>query len=171
MSVASSPRRYPPAVLELVLRRVSGDAFAVAGDDPLRDPVGAILREHVPALLDELFGSMDAARLRRSLDALMRLRAVQASSCGEAVAFIGSLREIVADQPRPVRVESGAMPADLCERIAEAERLAGELYTHHRERAVVIRRNEALRRDFVARRCRDRKQCPPSGRGTVETSG
>jgi hypothetical protein len=56
--------------------------------DPFRNPVGRALAAGLRALLDELLGEMDAARLIGALDPIVRMRAVQDFTPRQAVGFV-----------------------------------------------------------------------------------
>ncbi len=62
--------------------------------DRFDNPVGAVTRETLEAVLDLLPGGYDQETLEKTLDPLIRIRAVQAFSAAEAVSFIFALKTI-----------------------------------------------------------------------------
>ena len=65
-------------------------------DDPFRNPAGNTIKESLRAILNELLAAtMDEKAVGSSLDALLRLRAVQDLTTADAVRFIFDLRAIV----------------------------------------------------------------------------
>ena len=63
--------------------------------DPFRNPVGQTLKEGLSVLVDEILGEMQLARITPALDSIVRMRAVQDFTAGQAVAFVFLLREVV----------------------------------------------------------------------------
>ncbi len=62
--------------------------------DRFDNPVGAVTRETLEAVLDLLPGGYNQEILEKTLDPLIRIRAVQAFSAAEAVSFIFALKTI-----------------------------------------------------------------------------
>ncbi len=109
--------------------------FLSGEQDPFRNPVGHSLRQNLATLVHELFGSMDKQAIAPALDALIRLRAVQSFSPGEAVRFIFELRTAV-------REESGAVSDSLQSRIDELALMAFDQYMACREQIFELRARE-----------------------------
>jgi len=122
--------------------------FLSSTQDPFRNPVGHTLKEVLPAVLDELLGPLDVARLRPLLDRIVRLRAVQDFTPGQAVAFLFQLKAVL----REVLKQEGRGDRDVEDviglegRIDEMALLAFDLYVECRERMYEIREREARRR-------------------------
>ena len=106
--------------------------------DRFRNPVGYALKEGLPVLVEEIFGSMDRERLVSALDEIVRIRAVQDLTPSQAVGFVFLLKPLV---------ESGMHP-----RIDDLALLAFDLYTQCREQLHEARVNEAKRRVFALER-------------------
>jgi hypothetical protein len=127
--------------------------------DPFKNPVGHTLAEALPALFDRLVEGADAATLSRSLDPIVRMRAVQDFSAGQAVAFIfllkRVLREALGGEKRGGAGSEGL--AALEARIDEMALLAFDLFMQCRERLYEIRAKEAKRRLFVLDRIREKR--------------
>ncbi len=64
-------------------------------EDPFRNPVGYALKEGLSVLVEEVLGGMDRDRIIPALDAIVRLRAVQDFTAGQAVSFVFPLREVI----------------------------------------------------------------------------
>jgi hypothetical protein len=121
--------------------------------DPFRNPVGHTLRVALTTLGEELFGDFDRARVTASLDAVVRIRAVQAPTPSEAVRFVFLAR----DAARAVAVQGGPGLApgslDLLEaRIDEAALIAFDLFARCREQILAIGARAARRRVYVLER-------------------
>lgn len=143
--------------------------FLAQEKDPFRNPVGHTLKEALPVLLDQLLWGMDTDRVTPALDSIVRIRAVQDFSAGQAVAFVFLLkpviREVLHFPPHPplspgtryplgeVGGEDKGEGANQLEALAVLERridemalLAFDLFMGCRERIYEIKANEARRR-------------------------
>jgi len=125
--------------------------------DPFRNPVGAALKQGLPALFDELVGVMDAARIRMVLDSLVRIRAVQDFSPSQAVGFLFLLKDVLREQ--------GALPAEFERRIDQMALTAFDLYMECREQIAEIKVSEARRAVGAANRAATGR--PPNRAATV----
>jgi hypothetical protein len=110
-------------------------SFLSSKQDPFRNPVGHTLRENLATLVHELLGAMDKEAIAPALDALIRLRAVQNFTPGEAVRFVFELRTAV-------REASGAVPESLQSRIDELALMAFDRYMSCREQIFELRARE-----------------------------
>jgi hypothetical protein len=141
--------------------------FLAHEKDPFRNPVGHTIREAFPVLFDALLGGTDAARVMPVLDGIVRIRAVQDFTAGQAVAFIFLLKRVIRDAlkrpPHPPLSprggeddEEGAAWAEALAaveaRIDQMSLLAFDLFMKCRERMYEIRTNEARRRMFLLER-------------------
>jgi hypothetical protein len=128
--------------------------FLAQEKDPFRNPVGHTLREALPALFERLIAGSDAATLSRLLDPILRIRAVQDFSAGQAVAFVFLLkrvmREVLGDETD--RDTGGESLAAMEARIDEMALLAFDLFMKCREQIYEIKWSEAKRRLFVLER-------------------
>lgn len=72
------------------------DSARILGKDADRfdNPVGSVTRETLEAVLDLLTTDYTMETLEKTLDPIIRIRAVQAFSAAEAVSFIFSLKKI-----------------------------------------------------------------------------
>ena len=111
--------------------------------DRFRNPVGHTLREGLAAILDEIAGEMDPAKIRPALEAIVRLRAVQDFTAGQATGFVFLLREILNED-----LEGGGPPA-WQKRIDETALLAFDLFMRCREEIYEIKAREAQREVYV----------------------
>ena len=136
------------AWLERILRTYPSQAsqFMKNEKDAFRNPVGHAFREALPILLDELLLGMDKDRILPALDAVIRIRAVQAFTASQAVAFIFQLKDIL----------RGSCPdADLGQlygRIDELALMAFDIFQQCREKVCQSRVEETRRRVFVLER-------------------
>jgi hypothetical protein len=113
--------------------------FLAEEQDQFRNPVGHALRENLAILLRELLGEMEQALMAPALEAIVRLRAVQALSATEAIGFVFLLRPIV-DELLPKTAA-----ALLNRRIDRLTLMACEEYVRCREQIAEIRLNESRR--------------------------
>lgn len=110
--------------------------------DRFRNPIGHALREKVPVLADELLGTMDLERITGALDALVRIRAVQDFTPGQALGFLFELRPIVRRQWHGQSVDWD----ELNRRIEQTALLGFDLYMSCREKILEVQIEEARRR-------------------------
>ena len=75
------------------------DSARILGKDANRfdNPVGAITRESLEAILDLLADTFTGETLEKALDPVIRIRAVQAFTASDAVSFIFALKKIGED--------------------------------------------------------------------------
>jgi hypothetical protein len=133
--------------------------FLSREQDPFKNPVGHTLAEALPALFDRLVEGADAATLSRILDPIVRMRAVQDFSAGQAVAFVFLLKRVLLEALGGER-RGGADGEGLTAleaRIDEMALLAFDLFMQCRERLYEIRANEAKRRLFVLERIGEKR--------------
>jgi hypothetical protein len=133
--IARTIESYPRAALPLL----SGE------DDPFRNPVGHTLRQSLTRLLDELQGDMDPDGIAPALDAIIRIRAVQDLTPGQALEFLFLLKPIL----RKLAPERDQ--AQLAERIDRLALMAFDNYMQCREQIAEVRWNERQRSASVRR--------------------
>jgi len=129
---------YPPDTASFLQRE----------KDRFLNPVGYTIAQETGAILDELVGGLDSARLSRSLDNLMGIRAVQEFSPSQAVGLIFLLKRVVRDGLGS-RVQESRTFEELLElesRVDAAALIAFDAYMKRRERVYEIGANEAKRR-------------------------
>ena len=122
--------------------------FLLQEEDPFRNPVGAALKDAFPVLFDALVVGEDAARVTPALDGIVRIRAVQDFTAGQAVAFVFLLKQLIRDA---LKTELEAAPERdplvvVENRIDELALHAFDLFMRCRERISEIRVSEARRR-------------------------
>jgi len=172
------------AIAQEWLGRIRGAGLLAVGEpvpaqlDPFRNPVGYTLRQAVGILLDELFSTMDAERVRAALDSIVQIRAVEDLTPAHALEFLFQLKSILRKLwgrmpscgglpirlpgPRAETGPAGNLPHQwqapdpdldlLFGRIDELALLAFDLYVKYRERTFEARAHEARRRVFVLER-------------------
>ncbi len=123
--------------------------------DPFRNPVGAAFQDALPVLFDAVLGGVDTAALTPPLDRLVRIRAVQDFTPGQAIAFLFLLRPLIREALRTQGGRGAAEQETLAaveDRIDAVALLAFDLFMKCRERLYEIRTNEARRRIFLLER-------------------
>ncbi len=139
---------------ELLLKTYpeSTTRFLSQEKDPFRNPVGHTLKEGLSTLLDGLIQPADLASLTPALEGIMRIRAVQDFSAGQAIAFLFLLKQLIrAECAAEVSRYSDELVA-LEARIDELALLAFDLFVKCREQVYEIKVNEIKRRAFVLER-------------------
>jgi hypothetical protein len=149
--------------------------FLLQEKDPFRNPVWQTLREAFPVLFDQVVKGSDRPTLSRLLDPIVRIRAVQDFTAGQAMAFLFVLKKVVREAlhfpPHPplspgyplgAGEDTQRVPGEganqlealaiLESRIDEMALLAFDLFMKCRERIYEIKANEAKRRIYVLER-------------------
>ena len=116
--------------------------------DPFRNPVGHALQQGLSVLVEEILGGMDRDRMAPALDGIVRIRAVQDFTAGQAVSFVFLLREVV----RRHLGDHEEILAIAEQRIDELAVLAFDLFMTCREKIYEIKVNELKRSTYVQTR-------------------
>ena len=142
--LARTADTYPPQTAQLLREQ----------RDPFRNPVGQVLREGLPVLLDVLLGGGDLAAAAPALDRVVRVRAVQDFTPGEAVGFLFLLKGVIREVLEAAGHAGGSPdPIEGVEdRIDRLVLLGFDRYVACREQMAEIRVREARRRLFVLER-------------------
>jgi hypothetical protein len=84
---------------ELVVKTYAPDAahFIKKQPDQFTNPIGSTLSKGLANLFDQLLTGPDAATIKKHLDPIIRIRAVQNYTPSQAVAFIYILKNIIRD--------------------------------------------------------------------------
>jgi RsbT co-antagonist protein rsbRD N-terminal domain len=122
--------------------------FLVHETDCFRNPVGQIFKDGIPLLVDELFGDMDSARVRQTLEDIVRVRAVQNFSARETVGFVFLLKGIF---HRELSADGGTR-LELDRRVDEMALVAFDLYAQCRAKISDIQVSEARHRVALLQR-------------------
>ena len=126
--------------------------------DPFQNPVGHNLKEGLSSLFDGLAQSVDMASLSPVVDAIVRIRAVQDFSAGQALAFPFLLKQIIrkelAADTQQYSIEISALET----RIDELALLAFDLFVKCREQVHELKVNEIKRRSFMLERAHRKEQ-------------
>jgi hypothetical protein len=130
--------------------------FLGSQKDRFANPVGYTISTEISSLFDQLTNEMDREDVLVSVDNILKIRAVQDFSPGQAVEFCFALKNVV----RSLLMQSSPdidMMADLLEfesRIDSLALFAFETYMNCRERIHQIRTNEIRKRSVqMADRC------------------
>ena len=128
--------------------------FLIQEKDRFRNPIGYTLKESLSVLFDGLVQTKGTASLASVLDAIVRMRAVQDFSAGQAVSFLFLLKKILREECAVERSRCPEEFEDLEARIDELTLLAFDLYVKCREQMFEIKYNEAKRSMFLMDRTR-----------------
>jgi hypothetical protein len=127
--------------------------FLKSQKDPFANPVGNATREGLAALLDELGrGRLDPTAAAGHLDPIIRIRAVQRFTPGQATGFVFSLKQFVRDH----LAEAGAdreLAGELAAFDARVDQLcliAFDIYMKCREKIYQLQATEQKDRYFKA---------------------
>lgn len=103
--------------------------------DPFSNPIGSTLRRNLHRLACEVLGEMQEAAVASALEEMVRLRAVQDFSPGDAMRFVFDLRTAV-------RELAGAVPETIQARIDALALMAFSQYARCREQIYELRIRE-----------------------------
>ncbi|UCH84897.1 MAG: RsbRD N-terminal domain-containing protein [Candidatus Latescibacterota bacterium] len=122
--------------------------FLAKQKDRFRNPVGYTTRASIEAVFDEITGSMDSGELRRALDDIVRVRAVQEFTAAEAVGFVFLLKPLLREVfqkhlgDQILRQEIVDEMVDLETRIDQVAMLTFDKYMECREQLHEVRTKE-----------------------------
>jgi hypothetical protein len=141
--------RWRDAVLETY--PADSQRFLRKQTDPFANPVGTTLSRELENLYEEILRHKETEKLDATLDRIIRIRAVQDFSPGQAVAFVLMLKEAVRSELQS-EIAEGNFGEELhrfeC-RIDEISLRAFDLYMKCKEKIFEIRVHES--RNQVAR--------------------
>lgn len=134
--------------MECILDTYPEDArrFLEKQKDPFSNPVGSTLSRAIETFYREFLGTGDPEKLAGSLDALIRVRAVQGFSASSAVGFLFSLKKIIREETRKEARDNRISEEDLVffeSRLDEAALAGFDLYMRCREKIYEIRARES----------------------------
>lgn len=135
--------------LDLTLESYSPEArkFFKGKQDEFGNPVGEVLRREFPAILDSLLQGFTPEKLTPCLDSIIRIRAVQDFSPGQAVGFILLLKQAAREALSEARASVSASElVDFEDRIDRTLLLGFEIYSACREQMFRIRTLEVKSR-------------------------
>ena len=119
--------------------------FLLSPKDAFRNPIGHTITEGTEAVYDALLGNAAGGALEKSLDGLVRVRAVQDFRPSEAVGFAFQLRaaaeEVLADHP-------DVLP-ELTDRIEKIALAAFDVYSACREKIYELRAKQMRNRSYM----------------------
>ncbi|MBN2318640.1 MAG: RsbRD N-terminal domain-containing protein [Acidobacteria bacterium] len=128
--------------------------FLAREKDPFQNPIGHTLKENLSVLFDKLIQPKETASLTTELNDIVRMRAVQDFSAGQAVSFPFLLKKILREECTADVSRYPEEFADLEARIDEMALLAFDLFMKSRERLYEIKYNEAKRSMFMLEKTR-----------------
>ncbi len=154
MSVGDLLRQRRAAILtrwgDAILSTYPADGarFFATERDPFHNPVGSTVRNAVGPIFDWLLGGAGEDALASSLDAIVRVRAVQSFTPAQAVGFVFVLKRVIAEESADAEGEDGEL-ARLFERIDELALRAFDVFVSCRERVAEIRVREERARTYA----------------------
>jgi hypothetical protein len=122
--------------------------FMLNETDRFRNPVGQVLRDGIPVLINELLDEPGSERARQALEDIVRIRAVQNFSAREAVGFIFLLKRIFS-QELP---DDNKDRLELDRRVDEMALNAFDFYSQCRAKISDIQVSETRRRVALLQR-------------------
>jgi hypothetical protein len=136
--------------VDLIFKTYPADShgFFTNNSDPFGNPVGTAVKRETRAIFDELRGEFDPENIEKSLDAVIRIRAVQEFSSSRAVSFIFMLKQAVLEELKGDLGDAGILKdvITLFGRIDEMALAAFDIHMDCREKVNKIRLDEAKRR-------------------------
>ena len=132
--------------------------FLSQEQDPFRNPIGHTLQEGLTALFDGLAETADVSSLTPALDSIVRIRAVQDFTAGQAIAFPFLLKPIIREELAEHVQRYSSELVDLEARIDELALLAFDLYVKCREQVYELKVNEVKRRSSTLERAHQKLQ-------------
>jgi RsbT co-antagonist protein rsbRD N-terminal domain len=123
--------------------------FLTGEKDPFRNPVGHTLRERLASLLEGLLGAQEVTDLVPALEPIVRLRAVQDFTPGQALSFLFLLKDVAREEMARLGESASTETERLEARIDRLALAAFDLYVKCREEICTIQVNEAKRSMFV----------------------
>jgi hypothetical protein len=119
-------------------------------DDPFANTVGASLRAGADALVEALGRQAGEAEIAEALDRIVRVRAVQEMTPGQAVGIVFELRDVIRDVLADVAEAEVSEESlrELDQRIDRLALAAFDVYVACREQVFEIRVNEIRNRSL-----------------------
>lgn len=157
--------------LHLILETYNPEAASrlLREKNPFSNPVGHTLRAGLEGVYGELAGGLDPEKVRKYLDMIIRIRAVQEFSPAQAIAFVFLLKSIVREESKKEAWTSLISQDDLTEfeqKIDEMALLAFNVYSDCREKLYELRVNEVKNRSSrLLQRANMIAEIPESERG------
>jgi len=136
--------------LEKVFTTYSGEASAalLGEKDPFANPVGMSLRKGTRGIFEALLDGMNVEKIRRYLNEILKIRAVQEFSASQAVSFLFLLKEALQEELGQAAKDS-RFSSELTELDGQIDRIAldaFDIYVRYREQVYELRVNEVKRR-------------------------
>jgi len=124
-------------------------AFLTRVKDSFRNPVGHTLKDGLSSLLEGLLGVREATDLVPALEPIVRLRAVQDFSPGQALSFLFLLKDVAREEAARLGGATLEEVARLEKRVDRLVLAAFDVYMKCREEICMIQVNAARRSMFV----------------------
>lgn len=122
--------------------------FLTSQKDPFANPIGATISREIKVIFDELLLEESTEKLADSIDALVRIRAVQDFPPSQAVAFFQGLKKVVRKQAGQQIQEEELLRqlAVFDDRVDQLCLLAFDAYMRCREKIWELRAKESQNR-------------------------
>jgi hypothetical protein len=115
--------------------------------DQFQNPVGHTLAEHTEIILEQLIGAMDRETVAKSLDRIVRIRAIQDFSASQALVFIPTLKGLVRKElaKELAKENLGEELFQFEERLDQVLLMAFDIFMSVRQRVYEIKSEEVKR--------------------------
>ncbi len=116
--------------------------------DRFLNPIRHAYEQALPAIYDELVGTMDRARMREALEEVMRVRALQDLSATDATSFMLLLKDVLRDalhHESDIPTAWDTWRATVGQRVDDAMMVAFDVYVSCRDKIQELRAAEARR--------------------------
>lgn len=137
--------------------------FLLSERDQFRNPAGFTFKQNLPRLFTGLLEGAGPMALKESVDAIVRLRAVQDFTPSEAVGFVFLLKEAVREACPSWRSEEGV--AEFLGRVDGLALQAFDSYSACREKIFAIKADESRRKLYIFERMYQTAQAAENGGG------
>ncbi len=129
------------------------------------NPIGTTLKTELPKIVDSLIAVPQPDEIEKSLDEIIRIRAVQEFSPAQAVGFLFSLKTIVRDvlKEQQEHITSGLDLDKVDFKIDQLVLLAFNIFMQRREKMYELRLNALKRETYLFDRLRDKKNIQNMG--------
>jgi hypothetical protein len=125
---------------------LDGARFFRSEKDPFNNPVGSTILKAIGPVYDWVLGRADEDSLASSLDAIVRVRAIQSFTPTQAIGFVFVLKRLIAEQLAATEAVGRGELMRLFERVDELALRAFDVFVACRERVAEVRVREALAR-------------------------
>jgi len=123
--------------------------FLDSQKDPFQNPVGQHSLQSLQSLIDLLVGDPEPAALRKALDPIIRIRAIQDFTPSKAVGFVFDLKGLIRDLRPEIKMDA-AQWQHLDRRIDEMALAAFDVFMECREKIFDLKAGDIRERTYKA---------------------